>query len=60
MEDVDLKKLDITALVDMLAKHTAEYMRILRDGSTTAAFEHCKDMINKLTAEINFRKQTEP
>ena len=54
---VDLNNLDLFTLVDMLAKHTNEYMKMLKDGSTDEEYARCKGMIKNLTAEIEYRKQ---
>jgi hypothetical protein len=53
----DLKNLDLLTLVDMLAKHTNEYMKMLKDGTTEDKYAQCKHMIQNLTAEIEYRKQ---
>lgn len=56
METEELKKLDITALVDLLARHTNNYMRILKDGGTNEEYRQCKELIKLLTREIEARK----
>lgn len=53
----DLKKLDQYTLVDMLSKHTKEYMRMFKDGSMGDEYAKCKKMIEKITKEIESRKQ---
>ena len=45
------------ALVDMLAKYTSDYMRILKDGGTKAEYESCKMLIDRLTKEIAVRRK---
>jgi hypothetical protein len=55
----DLTKLKMETLIDMLARHTNDYMRILKDGSSKEEYESCKDWINRLTAEIESRKRKE-
>lgn len=56
----DLKKLNINTLLDMLAKYTGDYMRILKDGGTKEEYESCKALINHLTREIEIRKGQSP
>ena len=53
----DLKKMNTGALVDMLAKYTSDYMRILKDGGTKAEYESCKMLIDRLTKEIAVRRK---
>ncbi len=53
----DLNNLDLFALVDMLARHTNEYLKMLKDGTTDDEYARCKSMIKNLTAEIEYRKQ---
>lgn len=43
-------------LLDMLAKYTSDYTRILKDGGTKEDYESCKVWINHLTKEIELRK----
>jgi hypothetical protein len=53
----DLNNLDLLTLVDMLAKHTNEYMKMMKDGTSEEEYTRCKTMIQNLTAEIAYRKQ---
>lgn len=57
MEVEELKKLEITALVDLLARQTNNYMRILKDGGTKEEYIQCKELIKLLTKEIEARKK---
>lgn len=59
MEVEALKQLDITALVDLLARQTNNYMRILKDGGTKEEYIQCKELIKLLTKEIEARKNEE-
>lgn len=59
MEVEELKQLDITALVDLLARQTNNYMRILKDGGTKEEYIQCKELIKLLTKEIEARKNEE-
>ncbi|HEX5653410.1 MAG TPA: hypothetical protein VFX58_10070 [Chitinophagaceae bacterium] len=56
----DLKNLDQTKLVDMLAKLTTEYMKMFKNGTTQEEYENCKLLIARLTTEIEARNQLEP
>jgi len=53
----DLNNLDLFTLVDLLAKHTNEYMKMFKEGATDQEFSDCKKVIQNLTAEIEYRKQ---
>ena len=53
----DLKELPLAALVDMLASHTSDYLRILRNGGTKEEYDNCKRLINRLTTEIELRRK---
>ncbi len=53
----DLNNLDLLTLVDMLAKHTNDYMKMMKDGTSEEEYSRCKTLIQHLTAEIEYRKQ---
>jgi hypothetical protein len=53
-----LHKLELSALVDMLANRTAEYTRLLKEGGKDEDFNVCKTTITMLQSEIESRKQT--
>jgi flagellar motor component MotA len=52
-----LKQLDEQALVEMLASFTRDYTRMLREGSRHEEFRVCKEMIDKITREIEQRQK---
>jgi hypothetical protein len=57
----DLKKLKLNTLVDLLNKHTNDFLRMLKvGGATQAEYDACKDIIARLTAEIDSRKKEKP
>lgn len=45
-------------LMDLLAKHTEDYTRLLTAGKREE-FEHCKQTIALLQKEINSRKKSD-
>ena len=53
----DFKQLDLPALVDMLAFHTARYMTILSEGGTMEEYQTLKLIIHYLQKEIEIRKK---
>ena len=53
---LDFQTLSTTELIDLLAKHTADYAKLMLDG-TKEEFEHSKTSIVLLQQEINSRKQ---
>ena len=55
----DIRKLDLSTLIDLLAKHTNEYMKMLKDSYTDEEYENCKSLIKKLTVEIEYIKEKE-
>jgi len=55
----DLSNLDLSTLFDMLAQHTNEYMKMLKDGSFEEEYVRCKNLIKNLTAEIESRKEND-
>jgi hypothetical protein len=58
METEELKKLDLTALVDLLAKQTNTYMLMLRNGGPKEEYRQCKELIKLLTKEIEGRRNS--
>lgn len=44
--------------MDMLARHTEDYMRLLTKGASEEEFNSCKTTITLIQAEIETRKQT--
>ena len=53
----ELKKIDQLALIDMLSKYTKEYMHMFKEGSMGDEYAKCKKIIEKITKEIESRKQ---
>ena len=55
----DLKNLDLFTLLDLLARHTNEYTKMLKEGAIAQEYAQCKKMIQNLTAEIGNRRQND-
>ena len=53
-----LISLDTSVLVDMLSTLTADYSRMLRNGTSDIEFSKCSLTIKSIQAEINSRKKT--
>ena len=53
-----LSSLDFSALVDMLASHTANYTKMRVEGGTDKHIASCNLAIKALQAEIASRRQT--
>jgi len=51
----DIHNLETTVLVDMLAKYTEEYTKMLSNKEYSEAFDACKLAIYLLQGEINSR-----
>jgi hypothetical protein len=52
-----LRSLEISVLVDMLAKHTKDYTAMFNEGSVnTEQFELCKVTIKTIQKEIESRR----
>jgi hypothetical protein len=54
----ELRSLETSVLVDMLAKHSADYSAMIKDVIDERDYYKCKLMIRALIAEIESRKQT--
>jgi hypothetical protein len=54
----EIKKLDTSALVDLLAAYTANHSRMLKEGATDDEFAKCSLSLRSIQAEIDSRKQT--
>ena len=54
----DLKKMSHTALVNLLANETVLYTQMLAGNIKTDEFYQCKQLIERLTEEIESRKRT--
>ena len=55
----DLQNLDYSVLIDMLSEHTAKLTRLLAERKTDQEYEHCKEIIIKITSEIEARKKSD-
>lgn len=53
---MDLQKLDLTTLMDMLSEQTTTFTRMLTDRKNDGEFQEAKELIKLLQAEIEFRK----
>ncbi len=53
----DLNNLDLLSLVDLLAKNTNDYLKLLNGGAEEQEIAECRKEIRNLTAEIEYRKQ---
>jgi hypothetical protein len=53
----NLENVSFVTLMDWLAKHTEEVMRMLKEGDTGKEYEAGKAMIKKITAEVERRQQ---
>ena len=53
-----LSSLEFSALIDMLASHTANYTKMRAEGGTDKQIASCSLAIKALQAEIASRKQT--
>ena len=52
----ELHALDNSQLMDLLAKYTSDYTKMLADGSFTDEYEKCKLTIKAIHTEIDSRK----
>jgi hypothetical protein len=52
----NLQSLTLDTLLDLLNEYTNQYMKMLKDGSTQEEYDDCKEMMGKLTTEIELRK----
>ena len=52
----ELNALDNSQLMDLLAKYTSEYTRMLAGGSFNDEYEKCKLTIRAIQTEIDSRK----
>jgi hypothetical protein len=53
----NLRGIEKSVLIDMLAEYTAKYTRMLAEGSDDKEYATCRLMINALQQEIESRKQ---
>jgi hypothetical protein len=52
----ELHALDNSQLMDLLAKYTSDYTKMLADGSLNDEYEKCKLTIKAIHTEIDSRK----
>jgi hypothetical protein len=52
----ELHALDNSQLMDLLAKYTSDYTKMLADGSFNDEYEKCKLTIRAIHTEIDARK----
>jgi hypothetical protein len=52
--------LNHTSLLDLLAKHTAEYTQMLADNDRSYEFYKCRRTVEKLTEELESRMRETP
>jgi len=52
----NLQVLDTTVLIDLLASHTADYIRMVREGASEEDFARCNLYVRAIQTEINARK----
>ncbi|TMI89428.1 MAG: hypothetical protein E6H08_16540 [Bacteroidetes bacterium] len=52
----ELGNLETSRLVDLLAQHTADYTKMMSEGTTEEEYAKCKLIIKALQAEIESRK----
>lgn len=56
----EFERLDDTALLDVLANYTAHYTKMIADGAPRDEAKACRDIIQSLQSEIEYRKKNEP
>ena len=52
----ELLNLDNSQLIDLLAKHTSEYTKMITDNNMGDDYEKCKLTIKAIQTEIEIRK----
>ena len=55
----ELRSLETSQLMDLLAKHTADYTKIFSEGSTEEQYARLNLTIKAIQAEIEKRKKLE-
>ena len=51
------QNLEYSALLDELAQHTAIYTRLLNENGTRQEKDDCRQVIQRILAEINIRER---
>jgi hypothetical protein len=54
----DFKTLPTDKLLDLLTEHTAEFLRMVRDGAPTLKYLDTQRIVSVLQDEINFRQSS--
>ena len=54
----ELNKLGNTQLIDLLAKHTADYTKMIAENMMGDDYEKCKLIIKAIQSEIDARKNS--
>jgi len=52
----ELNKLDNTQLIDLLAKYTSDYTKMISENMMGDDYEKCKSIIKAIQTEIDVRK----
>ena len=52
----ELQSLDNSQLIDLLARHTSEYTKMITDNNMGDDYEKCKLTIKAIQTEIEIRK----
>lgn len=53
---MELRTLDTSQLMDILAKYTIDYTKMLNDGSSQEEYLKCKEAIKAIQSEIELRQ----
>jgi len=53
----ELRNLETSQLVDLLAQHTADYTKMMSEGTTEEEYSKCNLIIKALQTEIEERKK---
>lgn len=56
---MELHSMDNSQLMDLLAKYTSDYTRMLSERATNVEYEKCKMVIKAIQTEIDLRKNNE-
>ena len=53
---MELQSMDNSQLMDLLARSTSEYTKMLSERTSNEQYEKCKTLIKAIQAEIDLRK----
>ena len=56
---MELSSMGNSELMDLLAKYTSDYTRMMSEGTSKEEYEKCKMTIKALQAEIELRKSND-